>query len=105
MTIHHRLNLLADLAGPILQALRLPFPQNPPESGRIVIPNISEDDSLWPIVAVPWTNITVHGLRTRETVISSLTSAAPKILSPTSRMPNSAIKSGKLRLIWHSTQR
>jgi hypothetical protein len=52
MTIHHRLNLSADLAQPILRALRLPFPQNPPEDGQIVIPDISEDDPVWPTVAL-----------------------------------------------------
>ena len=52
MTIHHRLNLSADLVGPIERPQRVPFPQNPPENGRIVISDVSEDDSLWSGVAV-----------------------------------------------------
>jgi hypothetical protein len=48
MTIHHRLNLSADLAGPMLQAVRVPFPENPAASGRIVISDISEDNPAWP---------------------------------------------------------
>jgi hypothetical protein len=52
MVIHHRLNLFAELAGPILEALGLLAPQTPPADGRIVIPDISENDPSWPRVAV-----------------------------------------------------
>jgi hypothetical protein len=52
MTIHHRLNLFAVLAGPILEALGFPAPPTPPADGRIVIPDISEDDPSWIRVAV-----------------------------------------------------
>jgi hypothetical protein len=52
MIIHHRLNLSADIAGPILDSLGLPFPANPPANGRIVIPDVSESDPSWPRVAL-----------------------------------------------------
>jgi hypothetical protein len=62
MVIHHRLNLFAELAGPILEALGLLAPQTPPADGRIVIPDISENDPSWPRVAVLLDNTTAHGL-------------------------------------------
>lgn len=52
MTIHHRLNLWATISGPILEALGLSFPANPPADGRIVIPDVPESDPSWPRVAV-----------------------------------------------------
>jgi hypothetical protein len=52
MSVHHRLNLAADIAGPILDSLGLSFPANPSADGRIVIPGIPESDPSWPRVAV-----------------------------------------------------
>lgn len=53
MTVHHRLHLQADIAGPILDSFGLSFPANPSASeGYILIPDIAEDDPLWPRLAL-----------------------------------------------------
>jgi hypothetical protein len=53
MTIHHRLHLEADIAGPILDSFGMSFPVNPSASeGHILIPDITEDDPAWPRLAL-----------------------------------------------------
>ncbi|MBZ5726559.1 MAG: hypothetical protein LAP87_16355 [Acidobacteriia bacterium] len=50
MVIHHRLHLDAEIADPILESFGLSFPANP--NGRILIPDVSEDDPSWPRIAM-----------------------------------------------------
>jgi hypothetical protein len=53
MTIHHRLHLWADIAGPIPDSLGMSFPANPSaRDGGILIPDISEDDPSWPRIVL-----------------------------------------------------
>lgn len=51
MTIHHRLNLWADIALPFLDSFGLSFSAPPREDGHILIPDISENDPSWPRIA------------------------------------------------------
>jgi hypothetical protein len=49
MTIHHRLNLSAEIAGPLVVSLGLPISPKPnAPNNRIVIQDVSEEDPLWP---------------------------------------------------------
>ena len=52
MTVHHRLHLEADVARPILDSLGMSLPADPSADGRILIPDISEDDPSWPGIAL-----------------------------------------------------
>ncbi len=52
MTIHHRLNVCADIAGPILDSLGMSLPASPSADGSILVHDISEDDPSWPKIAL-----------------------------------------------------
>ena len=101
MTVHHRLHLQADIAGPILDSFGLSFPANPSASeGYILIPDIAEDDPLWPRLALFLKEYHRAWVADPSMPITSRATAVQETRWQTSLMPNSATRTERPRRTW-----